>query len=42
VKRFVSAHGGRVGFRPTAGRGTLFWLEMPRPRNRAGSRGPGA
>jgi signal transduction histidine kinase len=30
VKRFVSAHGGRVGFRPRARRGTLFWLEMPR------------
>jgi signal transduction histidine kinase len=36
VKRFVSAHGGRVGFRPTAGRGTLFWLEMPRPPARRG------
>jgi signal transduction histidine kinase len=30
VKRFVSAHGGRLGFRPRARRGTLFWLEMPR------------
>jgi len=30
VRRFVSAHGGRIGFRPTNGRGTLFWLEMPR------------
>jgi signal transduction histidine kinase len=30
VKRFVNAHGGRVGFRPTSGRGTVFWLEMPR------------
>lgn len=29
VKRFVSAHGGRIGFRPTSRRGTLFWLEMP-------------
>jgi signal transduction histidine kinase len=35
VKRFVSAHGGRVGFRPTNHRGTLFWLEMPRPTGRA-------
>lgn len=34
VKRFVSAHGGRIGFRPTSRRGTLFWLEMPRPPGR--------
>ena len=36
VKRFVSAHGGRIGFQPITGRGTLFWLEMPRhgPRER--------
>lgn len=39
VKRFVSAHGGRIGFRPTTHRGTLFWLEMPR---RAGQRVPSA
>jgi signal transduction histidine kinase len=32
VKRFVIAHGGRIGFRPKPGRGTLFWLEMPRAR----------
>jgi signal transduction histidine kinase len=32
VKRFVSAHGGRIGYRSAAGRGTLFWLELPRPR----------
>lgn len=31
VKRFVDAHGGRVGFQPRAGRGTVFWLEMPPP-----------
>lgn len=31
VKRFVDAHGGRVGFHPRAGRGTVFWLEMPPP-----------
>jgi signal transduction histidine kinase len=30
VKRFVSAHGGRVGYRRGAARGTLFWLELPR------------
>jgi signal transduction histidine kinase len=36
VKRFVSAHGGRVGFRPTPRRGTLFWLEMPRGIPRSG------
>ena len=35
VKRFVTAHGGRVGFRPKPGRGTLFWLEMPRARSAA-------
>jgi signal transduction histidine kinase len=32
VKRFVGAHGGRVGFSATPGAGTLFWLEMPRSR----------
>jgi signal transduction histidine kinase len=37
VKRFVSAHGGRIGFRPTRRRGTLFWLEMPRPGGRGGA-----
>jgi signal transduction histidine kinase len=36
VKRFVSAHGGRIGFRPTTRRGTLFWLEMPRGAGRSG------
>jgi signal transduction histidine kinase len=35
VKRFVSAHGGRVGFSATPGAGTLFWLEMPRTAPRA-------
>lgn len=35
VKRFVSAHGGRVGFSATPGAGTLFWLEMPRSRVQA-------
>jgi signal transduction histidine kinase len=34
VKRFVSAHGGRVGFSATRGAGTLFWLEMPRSVSR--------
>jgi signal transduction histidine kinase len=38
VKRFVSAHGGRVGYRAAAGHGTLFWLELPRLRPSAGSR----
>jgi signal transduction histidine kinase len=35
VKRFVDAHGGRVGFaaRPE---GTLFWLELPGPENPPG------
>jgi len=32
VKRFVSAHGGRIGYRSALGRGTLFWLELPRSR----------
>jgi signal transduction histidine kinase len=36
VKRFVSAHGGRIGFRPTPRRGTVFWLEMPRGAGRSG------
>jgi signal transduction histidine kinase len=36
VKRFVDAHGGRVGFSATAGAGTLFWLEMPRTAEPAG------
>lgn len=40
VKRFVSAHGGRIGFQPITGRGTLFWLEMPRHGVRAATRGP--
>jgi signal transduction histidine kinase len=31
VKRFVGAHGGRVGFSTAPGAGTLFWLEMPPP-----------
>jgi signal transduction histidine kinase len=31
VKRFVDAHGGRVGFQARSGGGTLFWLEMPSP-----------
>jgi signal transduction histidine kinase len=35
VRRFVSAHGGRIGFRPTNGRGTIFWLEMPRGATRS-------
>jgi len=39
VKRFVSAHGGRIGYRSAVGRGTLFWLELPRPR---GASTPGA
>jgi signal transduction histidine kinase len=30
VRRFVRAHGGEVGFRGQAGRGTTFWLELPR------------
>ncbi len=30
VKRFVGAHGGSVGFAAHEGRGTLFWLELPR------------
>jgi signal transduction histidine kinase len=34
VKRFVTAHGGRIGFLPKPGRGTVFWLEMPRARER--------
>jgi signal transduction histidine kinase len=52
VKRFVSAHGGRVGFSATPGAGTLFWLELPRPRSlptvrpeaqpKAGPASPGA
>jgi len=38
VKRFVSAHGGRIGFSATPGAGTLFWLELPRPRPLPGVR----
>jgi signal transduction histidine kinase len=35
VQRFVRAHGGEIGFFGDAGRGTTFWLELPRSRGRA-------
>jgi signal transduction histidine kinase len=31
AKRFVSAHGGRIGFDSRPGHGALFWFEIPRP-----------
>jgi signal transduction histidine kinase len=30
VKRLVVRHGGRVGYRSTPGRGSRFWVELPR------------
>jgi signal transduction histidine kinase len=30
VRRFVEAHGGKVGVRSTPGRGCCFWFELPR------------
>lgn len=41
VKRFVSAHGGRLGYRARPGEGTLFWLEMPPQPSPAGEPAPG-
>ena len=39
VKRFVTGHGGRVGFRNRAGGGTLFWVELPRAPGAPGEGG---
>ena len=30
VKRFVEAHGGRVGVHPARDRGSVFWFQLPR------------
>jgi signal transduction histidine kinase len=38
VRRFVTAHGGRMGFRSRPGQGTLFWLELPQPLDRPAGR----
>jgi signal transduction histidine kinase len=33
AKRIVDAHAGRIGFHPGAGRGTVFWFELPAAPN---------
>jgi signal transduction histidine kinase len=40
VKRFVNAHGGRIGYRSANGQGTLFWLELPRSLAGGGAAAP--
>ena len=36
VKRLVEGHGGSVGMHPAAGRGSLFWFDLPRVPLEAG------
>ncbi len=38
AKRIVTAHGGRIGFTPREGGGTLFWVELPSAHARVAAR----
>jgi signal transduction histidine kinase len=37
VRRFVEAHGGRVGVESSPGRGSVFWFRLPRAPGRVAS-----
>lgn len=37
VRRICDAHGGRAGVDPVAGRGSLFWFELPKAKPEAAS-----
>lgn len=41
VKRLAEAHGGAVGVRSRQGKGSLFWVELPRADNQPEVRAPG-
>lgn len=40
VKRLCETHGGRVGVRSVVGRGSIFWVELPRLRDDGGATAP--
>lgn len=40
VKRLCETHGGRVGVRSVVGRGSIFWVELPRLKDDGGAIAP--